>query len=290
MSQSKENQEDAELPESRVRELGLTETEQKDIKELGRAKAVVIHEVIRLEGEHELQRSVSALAWSGLAAGLSMGFSLVGEGLIHANLPDKPWRPLVSSLGYTVGFLIVVLGSQQLFTETTVTAILPLLQRRNSDTLIRVLRLWAIVLVTNLIGALIFAWVVGHTEVFTPEVRQVFTELGLKEMDGGFWTIFWRGIFAGWLIALMVWLLPGAEPSQIVIIIIITYLVGLADLAHIIAGSVEVLYTVTTKVASWEKYFGGFMIPTLLGNIVGGVSLVAALNYAQVAPVAKQNR
>lgn len=290
MRRNKEDQEDPELPESRIRELGLSETEQKDIKELGRAKAVVIHEVIRLAGEHELQRSVSALAWSGLAAGLSMGFSLVARGLIRASLPDQPWRPLLSSLGYTVGFLIVVLGSQQLFTETTLTAILPLLQQRNIKTLMRVLRLWVTVLATNLLGALIFAWVVGNTDIFVPEVRRGFAEIGLHALEGGFWVTLGRGIFAGWLIALMVWLLPGAKSSNVAIIIIITYLVGLADLAHIIAGSVEVLYTVTTKATSWGQYFGNYMIPTLLGNTIGGVSLVAVLNYAQVAPIGKQNQ
>jgi len=115
-----------------------------------------------------------------------MGFSLVARGLIRASLPDQPWRSLLSSLGYTVGFLIVVLGSQQLFTETTLTAILPLLQRRNIKTLMRVLRLWVTVLATNLLGALIFAWIVGNTDIFIPEVRRGFAEIGLHALEGGF--------------------------------------------------------------------------------------------------------
>ena len=284
MRRGKERQEEEGVSESRARELGLNEHEQRDIKERGRAKAVVIHEVIRLEGEHELRRSTSALAWSGLAAGLSMGFSLVTEGLIYTHLPDAPWRPLVSSLGYSVGFLIVILGRQQLFTENTLTAVLPLLQRRNVKTLMNVLRLWAVVLVTNLIGALIFAWVIGHTEIFSPEVRQSFTHFGLREMEGDFWSILWRGIFAAWLIALMTWLLPSAESSRLGLIIILTYLIRLGGLAHIIAGSLEVFYVVTSGAVTWGQYFGGFMIPTLVGNIIGGVTLVAALNYGQVAP------
>lgn len=284
MRRSREPRREEELLESRSRDLDLSDSEQKEIKERGRAKAVVIHEVIRLEGEQELRRPMWALAWSGLAAGLSMGFSLVAEGLIHASLPDQPWRSLISNLGYTVGFLIVVLGRQQLFTENTLTVILPLLNQRNGKTLMRVLRLWTIVLVTNLIGALIFAWVISNTEIFTSEVRQAFTEISLQAIEGKFSVILGRGIFAGWLIALMVWLLPAAESSQIAIIIILTYLVGIAGLAHIIAGSVEVLYIVTTGAITWGEYFGRFMIPALLGNIIGGVSLVAALNYGQVAP------
>lgn len=284
------NADEEELSESRARDLDLSDFEQKEIKERGRARAIVIHEAVRIEGEHELRRPASALAWSGLAAGLSMGFSLVAEGLIHANLPNEPWRPLLSNLGYSVGFLIVVLGRQQLFTENTLTAILPLLNQRNVKTLMRVLRLWAIVLVTNLIGTLIFAWFIGNTSIFSPEVRQAFTEIGIHAVEGGFWVTLGRGIFAGWLIALMTWLLPSAESSQVAIIVIITYLVGLGKLAHIIAGSVEVLYVVTTGTKSWGAYFGGFMIPALLGNIIGGTTLVAALNYGQVAPSTRRKR
>ena len=82
----------------------------------------------------------------------------------------------------------------------------------------------------------------------------------------------------------MVWLLPAAEQARLQIIIILTYLVGLGGLAHIIAGSVEALYVVTLGLYPWAAYWGQFMVPTLLGNILGGVTLVAALNYAQVAP------
>ena len=90
----------------------------------------LIHEIIREEGEAELRRPVSALAWSGLASGLSMGFSFLTQALLRSSLPDEPWRHLIDSFGYSVGFIIVVLGRQQLFTESTLTAVLPVLVRR----------------------------------------------------------------------------------------------------------------------------------------------------------------
>ena len=278
-----------ELSESRIKELDLSESEQQEIDELGRAKAIVIHEVIRLEGEHELQRPSLALAFSGLAAGLSMGFSLVAEGLIRSALPDESWRTLIASFGYTVGFLIVVLGRQQLFTEKTLTPILPLFNNPTPEIFGRVMRLWAIVLASNLIGGLIFAAIIGYTDIFSPEVRQAFAEIARKEMQGSFWTITLRGIFAGWLIALLTWLLPAVQTSRLSIIIIITYLVKLAGLAHIIAGSIAVFYLIVTEAITWGEYFGGFAIASLLGNIIGGVSFVAALNYGQVAPNQKNN-
>ncbi len=262
--------------------LHLSEDEQREAETRSALRAVVVHEAIRIEGDDELARSSSGLAWSGLAAGLSMGFSLVAEGLLRAGLPDTSWRPLVTKLGYSVGFLIVVLGRQQLFTENTLTVILPLLVRRNWQTLMSVLRLWAVVLSTNLGGAVLFAWAAGRTAIFEPNVRQAFTQIGMQALKPGFGTVLLTGVFAGWLIALMVWLLPVSEGERLPVIVIITYLVGLGGFSHVIAGSVEVLYLVVTGALSPFHYLGVYLLPTLLGNTIGGVSLVAALNHAQV--------
>jgi len=211
-----------------------------------------------------------------------MGFILVAEGLLRSHLPDASWRPLVAKLGYSVGFLIVILGSQQLYTENTLTPIVPLLTRRSGEMLGRVLRLWGIVLVTNLIGTILFAWVLARTTVFDPEVHIAFLGVASESLRGDFATTLVRAVFAGWLIALMLWMLPAASSEQVPVIVGMTYLVGLAGLAHIIAGSTEVAYLVARGAASWGDYFGRFVAPTLIGNTLGGVTLVAALNHAQV--------
>jgi formate-nitrite transporter family protein len=269
-------------PEKNSKKADLRVFELKDAKRRASPRANVVHEAIRSEGEDELSRSVSSLGWSGFAAGLSMGFSLVAEGLLRAHLPDQPWRPLLAKFGYTLGFLIVVLGRQQLFTENTLTVILPLLLRKNMSTLKCVLRLWGIVLIANLAGAFVFALAVSHGSIFSPEVHRAFDELGSEAMSASFGTILIRGIFAGWLIALMVWLLPAAETGRIAVIVIITYTVSLGGFTHVIAGSVEVLYAVSAGSISWLSYAAGFLLPTLIGNVIGGVSLVAALNHAQI--------
>jgi formate/nitrite transporter FocA (FNT family) len=256
--------------------------EEDEIHEKAAASAHVVYHAIMKEGEEELERPSSALWWSGLAAGLSMGFSLVAEGLLRAYLPESHWRPLVAKLGYSVGFIIVVLGRQQLFTENTLTPILPLLKRKELAVFGNVMRLWGVVLVANLIGAAAFACVVAKTPAFDPEVKQAFGQIGREAMKHGFGTVLLRGIFAGWLIALMVWLLPVAEVARVWVILIITYLVGLAGSSHIIVGSIESLYLVASGASTWGQYAGHYMLPALVGNIIGGVSLVAALNHAQV--------
>src|SRR5215831_17766724 len=114
-----------------------------------------------MEGEEELKRSTSALAWSGLAAGLSMGFSFVAEAVIRAHLPAAAWRPLLAKFGYSFGFVLVILGRQQLYTENTLTPILPLLDSRDRSILWHVMRLW--VLSADIVGAIVFSFVLARS-------------------------------------------------------------------------------------------------------------------------------
>jgi formate/nitrite transporter FocA (FNT family) len=260
----------------------LTEKQREEAEERTSVSVDVVHEAIRHDGEEELRRPMPALAWSGFAAGLSMGFSFVGQALLQAHLPDRPWRQLLVRLGYPVGFLIVIGGRQQLFTENTLTAIIPLLAKRNASTLLRVIRLWTVVLIANLVGAHLFAWVVGNTPMFQPEVQASMLALAKKAMAVSFGAAILRGIFAGWLIAMVVWMLAAVDTGRVSIIIILTYLVGLADFTHIIAGAVEVLFLPMVGAASWIAVAWGYLLPTLIGNIIGGASLTAALNHAQV--------
>ncbi len=261
----------------------LSEKQKHEVADRSRPNAALIHETIRAEGESELDRGSLALVCSGLSAGLSIGFSLVVQGELYSRLSAGAVRDLVSPLGYTIGFLIVIVGRQQLFTENTLTPVLALFHNRDPSTMWRVLRLWAIVLVTNVVGAILFAVALAHSTVFEPNVVSAFVELARQSVRADFGVTLIRGIYAGWLIALMVWLLPASQYSRPLIILIITYIVGLCGFAHVIAGSVDCAFLVEFGQATWSDFFSRFFEPTLLGNIVGGVALVAALNYGQVA-------
>lgn len=259
-----------------------TRTEKKQVEERLAIGAHVVYETIRLEGEQELLRKSSALAWSAFAAGLSMGFSFIAEALLMAHLPDAPWRMLITRLGYSVGFLIVILGRQQLFTENTLTVVLPLLLRKDRETLGRMLRLWAIVLTLNLCGTFLFALCIAKIPIFDVHMQSCLIEIGAAHLGASFGIVLVRAVFAGWLIALMVWLLPAAESARVSIVIIITYLIGVGGFNHIIAGSTTMFYLVVTGHMSFTAYLTQFLAPVLVGNVIGGLSLVAALGHAQV--------
>jgi formate/nitrite transporter FocA (FNT family) len=256
--------------------------EAQEVEDRASPASSIVYRAVRKEGEDELDRATSALAWSGIAAGLSMGFSFITQALLRSHLPDEPWRVLIATFGYSIGFLIVVLGRQQLFTENTLTVILPLLTKRDGDTMRNVARLWTVVLLANLLGAWLFAGTISRTHAFDPGVHESLRHIADESLRAGFATTLLRGVFAGWLIALMVWLMPFAEAARPWIIIIVTYVVGLGGFSHVIVGSVEAMYLAFEHQIDWVYAFTGLIVPALIGNVIGGVALVAAINHAQV--------
>ena len=149
----------------------ITTKEADDVEEMSSPRTPAIYEIVRRLGDEEMDRPITSLWWSGVAAGLSISFSLLAQGILQAHLPEASWTPLIGSLGYSVGFL-VVLSRQQLFTESTVTAVLPVMASLALADLWRLVRLWGIVLVANLVGTLTAAALCTFTPVLTPELKE----------------------------------------------------------------------------------------------------------------------
>jgi formate/nitrite transporter FocA (FNT family) len=260
----------------------LSREEKVEVEKKRPPRAAVLHEVIRSEGEQELKRSVSALAWSSLAAGLSMGFSMLARGVLARYVGDEPGGFLIESLGYTFGFLLVVMSRQQLFTENIMTAVLPVMTEPTRTNFARFFRLWSVVIVGNLVGVTLFAFGLRHLQQFDAPTQVAFVRLGESLMQNSPWQMFTKGILAGWLIATKEWLVPAAEQARITVIVLTTYLIALGGFTHIIVGSVEVLYLVFSGGAGFGDYVVHFGLPTLLGNIVGGSCIFALISHAQV--------
>lgn len=256
------------------------EEESEESEERKSPSGRVVYETVLAEAEEELSRPSFSLFWSGVAAGLSMGFSSIAPALLKAHLPEAEWAPLITKLGYSLGFLLVILGRQQLFTENTLTPILPLL--RDWSRLRNVARMWVVILVANLLGACVVALVLAKTSALEPRVHEAMIKIALESMQGSFYMKVLRGIFAGWLVAMIVWLLPFAEAARIWIIVILTYTISLGAFPHVIAGAVEAFALSWHGDISWAQAIGGFIVPTFIGNVIGGVALVSGITHAQV--------
>src|SRR6185312_12492006 len=242
----------------------------------------VIYEVVRRMGDEEMERPTTSLWWSGVAAGVSMSFSLLAQSALEARLPDTGWKSLVTDAGYTVGFLMVVLGRQQLFTESTITVVLPVLKDFTAKNVFNMARLWAIVLVANLVGVLFAAVFWRFTPAMPDEFYPAALKLSAALIHLGWWETLLRAIGAGFLVASMVWMIPTAESSKFAVIALMTYLLSVAGFTHIISGSMEAYMLALFGQWTWWQAIVDFMIPTLIGNIIGGTALFAAISYAQV--------
>lgn len=239
----------------------------------------IFHRLVATADE-EFSRSTRLLFLSGLAAGLSIGLSFVACAAITAAISGESAQ-LVANILYPIGFAAIVLGRYQLYTENTLTPVTLVLTRIASVPLL--LRVWGVVLTANVLGAAICAYVLASTGVFTPEAAAVAREFGEHALEVAWVDLFWKGVFAGWLVATMVWLTHAVRSAtaRLFIVFIIMYIVPSADLFHCIIGAAEVLYLVFQGLADLGTATFDFFVPVVLGNTVGGVLLVAILNYSQ---------
>jgi len=222
------------------------------------------------------------LFWSGIAAGICISFSVIGEALFKTYLPDSTWLPLLESFGYTLGFLIVIFGRMQLFTENTLTTVLPLLARPSLNTFWCVARLWGIVLGANVIGCFIAAAFIAFMPTFEPNILASITEISKHATENGAWIGFAKAVPAGLLIAALVWMLAASEHENFFIIILMTWLIAAGGFTHIIAGSVEMAFLMLTGQLGLIAGIFGFFLPVLLGNIFGGTVVFGLITWGQV--------
>jgi formate/nitrite transporter FocA (FNT family) len=188
----------------------------------------------------------------------------------------------VSGFGYCIGFLMAVLGSQQLFTENTITVVLPVLKSFSGKTVWRMAQLWAIVLVANLAGTMIAALICLYSPVLTRDLLAGMLTISRVLLDLSWPEMFFRAIASGFLIAEMVWMIPSAESAKFAVVTLMTYRVAIGGFTHIVAGSMEGYMLVLNGDWEWRCMIGQFIAPVLLGNMVGGTALFSLISYAQV--------
>lgn len=229
----------------------------------------------------ELGRSVRKLAFSGIAGGITMGLTALGVSSMHAFLGSGGWRDLAAYLLYPVGFIAVIIGREQLFTENTLYPVVLVLDEHRH--LFRMLRLWGTVFVANVVGAFVFAILVSKSSALHPDMISSLVKLGTEASLGSASHFFWSGVIGGWLIALVAWTVTASHWTigQLAMIYLLTFVVGAGRFAHCIAGSCEILSAVVHGSITTYTYFH-WLLPATAGNICGGTVIVSLLNYGQV--------
>lgn len=242
-----------------------------------RFSADEIFQRVTATADEEIERSTRLLFFSGLAAGLSIGATFLARAAMTTAYPDSVG---MSNLLYPIGFVMIVIGSYQLFTENTLTPVTLVLTRLAS--IPQLLRLWGIVLTANVIGAGITAYLLAKTGIFDPTVAETARHFGEHAMGTEWWALFYKGVFAGGLVATMVWLVHAAREtiSRLLIVYGIMIIIPIADLFHCVVGACEVLFLVFVGTEGIVAVFSHFFVPVVLGNTLGGIVFVALVNFS----------
>ncbi|MFW6552450.1 formate/nitrite transporter family protein [Acinetobacter baumannii] len=278
---------DHELEEEKVDQT-LSWREKMAVEEHEKLSPRLVYEIIRRDGAEELDRPTAALIFSGIAAGLVISFSFVFKAIIASYIPtDAIWTDLITNFGYTIGFLIAILGHMQLFTENTITTVVPLFKSFTLDKLRAVGRLWGIVILCNIIGTALASLFFLTTDLFTPNIDKALDELAHHVASFSAIQNLLKGVMSGLLIAALVWMLPSVS-NKFLVIFFMTYLIGLGDFTHVVVGSTEMSYLVWQGEASLGEYMFNFLIPTTIGNIIGGTGVFTLLIYGQVTEELEQ--
>ena len=249
--------------------------------ELDRPTADEIYEQVSRNARHELDRAALGLFISGLAGGITMGLTALSTSIVIAQLGQSSASKFVADLLYPIGFITVILGRAQLFTENTLYPVALMLAERRHGW--RTLRLWAIVFPSNVLGAFLFALLAVRTGALRPEFVTAMTHMGVEAAGVTTSHVFWSAVIGGWIIALVAWLVSGSHSitGSVMLIWLLTFVVGLGGFAHCIATSGEILSAILDHQLAMSRYFA-WLAPATLGNICGGVLLVTLLEYGQV--------
>jgi formate/nitrite transporter FocA (FNT family) len=251
-------------------------------QELERPTAIQIYAQVAKNARQELRRPARSLAISGFAGGVTMGLTGLATAIARAELGNSGFAHFITTLLYPIGFIAVILGRAQLFTENTLYPVALVLSERRHY--LATLRLWIIVLVCNCLGTLAFATLAVRTSALQPKYVESLSAIGTEIANHSLSTIFWSAIIGGWIIALVAWLVSASHSisGSMLLIWLLAFVVGLGHFAHCVASSGEVLSAVLHHQVPAMSYFR-WLWPAVLGNILGGVGLVTLLEYGQTA-------
>jgi formate/nitrite transporter FocA (FNT family) len=228
--------------------------------------------------DEEVETGTRELFFSSLAA----GFAITITYLVYASLTAKTdGDPITSALLYPLGFVFIILGSYQLYTENTLPPVALVLERLASLPLL--LHTWLVVLLGNFTGGALGALVLAETGVFSAAAAAAATDLAMKGIEASPTDLFFKAVFAGLIVAGVVWIDYSVRDSitRFVLIFVAFLAIPYANLFHVVVSFTETLYLVFNGQTAVVSGLLGFVAPVLVGNTLGGVLLVTVVNYFQ---------
>ncbi|EMA43905.1 formate/nitrite transporter family protein [Halobiforma nitratireducens] len=239
-----------------------------------------IYERVLIEADEEIGRTTRELFFSGIAAGFAITITV----LLYASMTEAAGGvPIVGALLYPIGFLYIILGNYQLYTENTLPPVALVLDRLASVP--AMLGMWTVVLAGNLVGGAVGALLLAHGGVMSPEVATTLNGIAMTGIETAWFDLFFRAVFAGLIVAGVVWVDFGVRSSttRFLLVYIAFLAIPLGGLFHVVVASTEVMYLVFLGEIGLLYGATNFALPVLLGNTLGGVVLVTTINYYQTS-------
>ncbi len=230
--------------------------------------------------DEEISEKPRGLFFSGLTAGFAIVLTLIGHATGSAQFPNNTF---LAALLYPIGFIYIILGRYQLYTENTLPPVKLVLMRLASIPLL--LRLWGIVLFSNILGTILGTFVMVHTNMLSQEVQEAAIGFVRHALMLSWWDIFFRALFAGWLVAGVVWINMAAKDTitRFALVYLVFFTIAACELFHVVTTAAEVLFVGFYDHSLFEigQLFTQFWLPVLLGNTIGGVLVFTFVGYAQ---------
>ncbi len=228
--------------------------------------------------DEEITSGSRELFFSGLAA----GFAITITFLLYISLTASTnGHPVLSAMLYPLGFIYIIIGGYQLYTENTLPPVALTLERIAS--IPALLRNWVVVLAGNFAGGTFGAMALAWGGVLSTDGAAAAASIASKGIETGATVLFAKAAFAGLIVAGVVWVSFAARDtiSRLVVVYLAFLSIPIGGLFHVVVSYTEMVYLVLLGELSVVVGVTEFVLPVLLGNTAGGVVLVTVVNYFQ---------
>lgn len=250
-----------------------------------RFNAKDILERVLYDADEEISRGNRELIFSAIAAGIAITITL----LLYSTVSSSVDSYVLGSILYPLGFIYIILGNYQLYTENTLPPVALTIERISS--IPSLLKMWFLILFGNILGGLIGSITLFYGNVLSEEAGNYVIKIAQSSVELGFTSLFFKGVFAGIIVAGVVWIDFSVKDSisRIILVYVAFLSIPLGNLYHVVVSTTEMFYLIMATDVSILSTIISFPLPVLIGNTVGGVIFVTLINYFQTPSYIQEN-